>query len=103
MEQLRTLEDSILERYLWLLEEFESDNEPQEFVFGFVQYCAGCIAMFKKLNPGTPFKELRPFFGQQSDPRPLQSTNEAALWVNDLARKLQQELVGKQRGVAGGA
>jgi len=103
MQQLKPLEDSILERYRYLIDEFEADNLPSEIVFGFVQYCTGCIAMFKKLNPGVPFKELRPFFGREPDPRPLQSTNEAGLWVCDLARQLERELLEKHRGVAGGA
>jgi hypothetical protein len=103
MQRLKPLEESVLERYQYLIEEFEPDNVASEFVFGFVQYCSGCIAMFKKLNPEAPFKELRPFFGQQPDPRPLESTNEAALWVHGLASKLEQVLLEKQQGVAGGA
>jgi hypothetical protein len=103
MHQLQPLEDSILERYLYLIDEFEANNLLSEFVFGFIQYCTGCIAMFKRLNPEVPFKELRPFFGQQSDPRPLQSTNEAGLWVYGLARQLERELLEKHHGVAGSA
>jgi hypothetical protein len=103
MQPLKSLEDSVLERYQYLIDEFEPDNVVSEIVFGFVEYCSGCIAMFKKLSPEVPFKELRPFFGQQGDPRPLASTNEAALWVHDLARRLEQVLLQKQQGAAGGA
>lgn len=102
MHQLKPLEEGILERYKYLVEEFEPDNVPSEIVFGFVQYCSGCIAMFKKLNPEAPFMELRPFFGQEADPRPLQSTNEAGLWIYDLACKLEKELLERQQGATSG-
>ncbi len=103
MHQLKPLEDCILARYQYLLEEFVAGNVASEIVVGFVEYCSGSIAMFKALNSNVPFKELRPFFGQQADPRPLQSTNEAALWIYDLARKLEQELLTKQAGASNNA
>ncbi|MEO6279538.1 hypothetical protein [Roseateles sp.] len=101
MHQLKPLEDCILERYQYLLDEFEHDNFASEIVAGFVDYGAGCIAMFKRLHPEVPLLELRPFFGQQDDPRPLQSTNEAAFWVHDLARQLEQDLREKQQQASG--
>lgn len=101
MHQLKPLEDAILEQYQFILDEFESDNVVSELVFGFVEYCSGCIAMFNKLNPEVSFRELRPFFGLDPDPRPLISTNEAAFWVNDLSGKLEQQLREKNEADTG--
>ena len=99
MSQLKPLEDSILERHQFLLAEFDASNDVSELVLGFVEYCDGCISMFKRLNPGVPFQELRPFFAAQpdSDPRPLASTNEAAFWVRTLAGRLERMLLALQQ------
>lgn len=88
MITFESLEECMLTRYQYLVDEFTPENDTSQIVFSFEQYCKGCIEMFWVIYPDAPYKEIRPFFHEMENQRPLQSINEAYHWVNLLVGKL---------------
>jgi hypothetical protein len=86
------LEKCILNRYQYLLDEYQPENDSREIAFMFRNHCIGCISMFREIYPDADFMTLRPFFSNLQKPTPLLSLNEANHWVFMLEAKLEYEL-----------